>query len=176
MLDSINFHYYLPIKWNFSEIIVSQFQNLIELNVKRIVQPFSSPNLDWCCSSSHPRVGCGCFPPSFSGVVLRDDGSRPTDTMETMETIDTVRRGRWERWRRSSPSDTDWERWKWISHLFFWGCAVFPFSFCWVVLAFAQCGAALHSAFRVVLLLLRPSHILLFMSFRSVYDLIFVSP
>ncbi len=57
MLNSMNFHFYFPIKWNFSEIVVSQFQNLIELNVKRIVQPFSSPYLEWCCASLLLRCG-----------------------------------------------------------------------------------------------------------------------
>ena len=76
---------------------------------------FSSPFLEWCCSSSR-LCGWSCFLPSFFGVVLRDDGSRPTETMEKVVTVDTVRRGRW---GRSSPSDTDRGRWRWISHLFF---------------------------------------------------------
>ena len=64
---------------------------------------FSSPFLEWCCSSSR-LCGWSCFLPSSIGVVLRDDGSRPTETMEKVVTVDTVRRGRW---GPSSPSDTD---------------------------------------------------------------------
>ena len=108
MLNSIRFHIYLPIKWNFSEIIVSQFQNLIELNVHE-----NSPIPIWSGALPLTPCGCCCFPHLFlrCGAAVRsspsngddgDDRHWPTATLVTIVPI---------RHRQA--------RWSWISHLFF---------------------------------------------------------
>ena len=150
MLNSIRFHVCIPIKWNFSEIIVSQFENLIELNVKRLVQPFFSPYLEWCCSSSHLPVWVVLFSSLLRcGAAERsspsngddgDDRHWPTATLVTIVPI-----------RHRGDGD--------VYPSFFFEVVLFFTSSCWVVLAFWQGGVASPSAYRVVLLLPPPSHL-----------------
>ena len=114
-----------------------------------------SPLPNWS-GAALPPAPCGwcCFPHSFFGLVLRDDGSSPTGTVEKMGTVDNGHDGDGGE-EQSSPSNGD----DGDGHptCFFKGCAVFTLSSCWVVLQFSQGGAALPSASRVALLLLPPS-------------------
>ena len=133
-----------------------------------------SPLPNWS-GAALPPAPCGwcCFPHSFFGLVLRDDGFCPNG--DGGEDGDGRQWARWGRWGGAIVSVQRW-RWRWTSHLFFQKLCCFhplfllggaPILTGWCCLTLRLSGGFAPSPS------LSP---LSFASFRAVFDLILVYP